>query len=207
MVPGSTPQPSPVRHVTVFQHLPRALGRDANPLCRRTDRAHSRLVVALALVLVLAGGVALLAARTVLRSEQADTQHRHRVTATTLVAAPPASGVLGANAVQTEAGWTFPASVGVTGTIDVPPGTPRGTAVTTWVDDHGRPASHRGAGEMATDAALAGFLGMAALSATAFTLYAARRRQLDHRAEQSWEPEWASVEPLWSGRAGHPPKQ
>ncbi|MFB7617934.1 hypothetical protein [Kitasatospora sp. NPDC056181] len=197
-------QQLPATHTTLRRHVRRATGRDRNPLCRRLDRAYSRLVTSLALVLAAAAAVSVWAALLVYRTEThtaaASARHRHAVTAVTTGPAWSDDFRAGAPRAQAEARWEYPAGPG-SGAIHVQAGTPVGTSVPILLDDSGKPAAAaRSTGLIASDAVLVG-LGTGAMLATATAgAYEAGRRTLDRRAERSWEPDWERVEPHWSGR-------
>ncbi|MDH6574717.1 hypothetical protein [Kitasatospora sp. MAP5-34] len=193
-------------------HLRRSLGKDPNPLCRRIDRARSRLVLALGLSLIASLALSLLIAQAVLLRDQAgaryETQHRHRITATTMTAAvqDTATGVSSQNGAQAQVTWDYPPTGRGTGQVDVPNGTGAGAAVVIWVNDTGRPVSPPRLGtQIVTDAVTAGLGSLAGLSAATLMFGALRRRALDRRALGAWEPAWERVEPLWSGRTRRQP--
>ncbi|WP_371500589.1 hypothetical protein OG871_28440 [Kitasatospora sp. NBC_00374] len=196
---------------TLRGHLRRAAGREANPLCRASDRARSRLVVwfVLALAASVVAGLALtaLAWHDGLHAADTDALHRHRVSATTSAVAgdaadtPVGSGVEGSDSVLVEAGWSYPSAGQVSGWVAVPPGTAAGSRVAIWVDDAGQAApGPRSGTDIALSAVVTGLLTSSALATAAGAACAVRSRMLDRRALATWEPAWEQVEPRWSGR-------
>ncbi|MER7538782.1 hypothetical protein ABTX77_28925 [Streptomyces sp. NPDC097704] len=138
------------------------------------------------------------------RADRERAAHRHQVQAVTTGRAedPPV-------AVRQDAGpqsvaaavWEYPDNVRRSGTVQVPPRTPKGQTVTIWVDDAGSPARPPGS---TSERAMTSFAGgvsvasvVAALEAGAVVLV--RRRIGPHRLA-AWEREWEQVEPVWSGR-------
>ncbi|MFC8292043.1 hypothetical protein ACFUJ0_29190 [Streptomyces sp. NPDC057242] len=130
--------------------------------------------------------------------------HRHRVTATTTGPAedPPASTRYGTEPYAlAPATWEHPGNARRSGTVQVPPRTPRGDAVVIWVDDRGTPvrapvaAASRSLTAVSGGIAVAGAVGVTGAGA----LVLVRRRAEGHRYD-AWEREWERVEPVWSGR-------
>ncbi|MEV8098531.1 hypothetical protein [Kitasatospora sp. NPDC085879] len=189
------------------RHLRRAAGLDHNPLCRRADRARSRLLVATVLLAVLSVAAALVTAQVLLHDLRVDArrtaEHRHRVTATTLAAAVgDPDRPLGTAHVR--ATWTA-AGADRTGTVEVPGGTPQGAEVPLWVDDAGSPAQPAPPdSQLAVSAAGYGLIALAGAGTVSAVVLVLRRGVLDHRAADAWEGDWDMVEPLWSGRTDRP---
>ncbi|MFE5481019.1 hypothetical protein [Streptomyces sp. NPDC056527] len=130
--------------------------------------------------------------------------HRHRVTATTTDRAvdPSSATRYGAQPHSlASAAWEYPDDVRRSGTIQVPPQTPAGRALTIWVDDTGRQtrapgnAAQRAFTSLAGGAAAAGVVGASGAAAVALV-----RRGTQARSLAAWEREWEQVEPVWSGR-------
>ncbi|MGK4579162.1 Rv1733c family protein [Kitasatospora sp. HPMI-4] len=197
----SAPHSCRIALATLRRHLRRALGRDPSPLCRRVDRARSRLVVALLLAcagaLALATAVGLLAAQHGQSTALRTARHRHQVAAVTVGPALPIG-----TASTAEATWTYPLSDRHRGLVVVPDDIPVGGTVAVWVDDLGLLAAPpRPSADIVADAVSLGLMTLAGVSLSAGALYTVRRRGLDHRAGESWESDWERVEPLWSGRA------
>jgi len=210
MTTASAPHRRPAAHTSVAGHLRRATGLEHNPLCRRTDRARSRLLfgagLALALSLALATAVALVLLRGMESDARQTAQHRHRVTATTLSAAVDDPEQVAAPA-RAEASWEYPSAGQHRGVVEVPSGTDTGSAVPVWVDDRGAPAAApRSAADIAVFAGGYGAGALAGLWTATWIGYVLRRRSLDRRADLAWEPEWEQVEPLWSGRSRRRPE-
>ncbi|MCU7826459.1 hypothetical protein [Kitasatospora sp. DSM 101779] len=193
----------------VRSHLRRAAGLDHNPLCRRVDRARSRLLVGAVLLAVLSVAAALVTAQVLLHDMRADArrtaEHRHPATATTLATA---AGIPGRplDTVGAPATWTV-AGANRTGTVAVPSGTPQGTKVPIWVDDAGTVAEPAPAdSQLAVSAASFGLMALAAAGTVSTAVFVLRGGVLDHRAADAWEDDWTLVEPLWSGRTDRPGK-
>ncbi|MEE1816738.1 hypothetical protein PUR59_17155 [Streptomyces sp. SP18ES09] len=130
--------------------------------------------------------------------------HRHRVTATTTGAAedPPATTRYDSKPYSlAPATWEQPAHVRRSGTVHVPPRTPRGQDVTVWVDDEGHPVRRPGDTADRALAALSGGVtatGAAGLAGAGVLVLV--RRTAEGRRYAAWEREWERVEPVWSGR-------
>jgi hypothetical protein len=185
--------------------LARRLGRDQNPLRRRSDIIEAWLVpAAIVVFLVLSPLVAGLAAIGV-RADNAAAQHVqqswHPVSAVLLRAAPgPAYSDNGANTWTewTQARWTA-GGRHYTGNIPVRAGSRAGSTQTVWLDNAGHvrvPAMTRPelSGAIATGILLA-------LAALAIVIAAAARTArwvLDRKRIASWENGWMSVGPRWS---------
>ncbi|MER5352143.1 hypothetical protein ABT093_17665 [Kitasatospora sp. NPDC002551] len=197
-------QHRPVAHTPLRSRLRRASGLDHNPLCRPVDRARSRLVLALPVVLAallaVSAAVAVLVFRAETRSEREAARHRHAVVATTVGPAVPDDLRTGSSGARAPARWSYPTGPGA-GTIRVSTGTPVGTAVPIHVDDNGAPtAGARDTTAILSDAGILGLGTAAGLTSLAVLGCTVHRRALDRRAERSWEPEWERVEPLWTQR-------
>ncbi|WP_137991134.1 Rv1733c family protein [Streptomyces vilmorinianum] len=130
--------------------------------------------------------------------------HRHQVTATTTerAKAPATTARYGAEPRSTApAVWEYPDQVGRSGTIQVPPRTPEGHALTIWVDDSGEPArAPGGAGERTFASLSGGIVATGAVAAVGIGALALVRRRTEARSLAAWEREWEVVEPVWSGR-------
>ncbi|MFB6891533.1 hypothetical protein ACFCX4_19755 [Kitasatospora sp. NPDC056327] len=196
-------QQHPAAHPPFGGHVRRAFGRDRNPLCRPVDRARSRLVLAvpvvLAVLLAVCAATAVLVFRAESQAEREAARRRHTVTAVT---AGPARTDLRAGSVRAhaEARWTGPEGTG-SGRIEVPPGTAEGTSVPLRLDDRGVPvAAARDTAALLTEAGLAAFAAAVAFGTVAVGAFTLRHRALDRRAVVGWEPGWERVEPVWSRR-------
>jgi hypothetical protein len=204
MSTASAPRRGPVPHTSATGHLRRAAGLEHNPLCRRVDRARSRLVLAAVVALAVSAVAAAVVALALLNGMRAGAgeaaRHRHQVTATT-VAAPgtsTAQGIVsGAQAV-----WTYPAGHRAEGVVDVPNGTPVGATVPIWVDDTGATApAPPAASQLAVSASVYGLATFCGLAAVVGGAYLLRRGSIERGAARGWEAEWADVEPVWSRRS------
>jgi hypothetical protein len=183
--------------------LRRAARRDGNPLRRSTDRTRVRLLawaVLLTPALAVSATVATAAYHTDRRTAAVQAAHRHPVSATTLAAAPPAPSPSYAWPAERKvlAQWRYPADQVRTGTISVPEGAARGTAVRIWVDDTGRLAKPpRTTDDIAFASITRGVAALAGLLPACWCAYAVYRRR---RVAAAWERDWERVEPRWSGR-------
>ncbi|MEU6933723.1 hypothetical protein AB0A05_31685 [Streptomyces sp. NPDC046374] len=138
------------------------------------------------------------------RADRALAAHRHQVTATTTGPAEelPVATRYGTRAqAVAPAAWSYPGDVRRTGRVPVPPGSPRGRAVTIWVDDAGAPARPPGS---ATNRALVSLSGgtatATAVGAMGVGVLIFVRRTVEAHGLAAWEREWEQVEPVWSGR-------
>ena len=190
---------------TTWMRLAHRLGRDPNPLRRRSDVIEAWLAPAAIIVfLALSPLVAVLAA-TGVRADDAAAQHVqqswHPVTAVLLRAAPgPQFSDNGANT-WTEwapARWTA-GGRHYTGNIPVPADSRAGSTQTVWLDSGGHvrvPAMTKPelSGAIGTGILLA-LAGLAVLLAVAARL---GRWALDRKRMASWGDAWLSVGPRWS---------
>ncbi|MFF8713242.1 hypothetical protein ACF07T_17690 [Streptomyces sp. NPDC015184] len=138
------------------------------------------------------------------RADRVRAEHLHRVTATTTGPAeePPAPIQQGTQPrFVAPAVWEYPDGVHRSGTVEVPPRTPRGRTVPVWVDAAGAPARPPGND---AERVLVAFTGGAAAAGTAGATGAGVlvlvRRRTEDRALAALEREWEQVEPVWSGR-------
>ncbi|MFB6816643.1 hypothetical protein ACFCV8_19090 [Streptomyces sp. NPDC056347] len=173
-------------------------GRRFGPSGRVDGRAAVVLVLTLAL---LCGAVAAWALwSTAARADRARAEHLHRVTATTTGPAVPTGDTVRPGSVA-PAVWAYPGHVRRSGTVDVPPGTPRGRAVPIRVDAAGVPVR---APDSEAERVLTSFSGGAAAAGTAGAAVAGVlilvRRRAEARGFAALEREWEQVEPVWSGR-------
>ena len=190
---------------TTWMRLAHRLGRDPNPLRRRSDVIEAWLApAAIVVFLALSPLVAVLAA-TGVRADDAAAQHVqqswHPVTAVLLRAAPgPQFSDNGANT-WTEwapARWTA-GGRHYTGNIPVPADSRAGSTQTVWLDSGGHvrvPAMTKPelSGAIGTGILLA-LAGLAVLLAVAARL---GRWALDRKRMASWGDAWLSVGPRWS---------
>ncbi|MGW2177555.1 Rv1733c family protein [Streptomyces sp. NPDC001732] len=137
-------------------------------------------------------------------ADRALVEHLHRVTATTTGPArelpDPAGHGVQPRAVA-PAVWKYPEHVRRSGTVQVPPRTPRGRTVPIWVDATGAPVrppdrgTERMLASLTAGTAAAGVVGAAGAGALVLV-----RRRTEGRALAALEREWEEVEPVWSGR-------
>ncbi|MFH8345268.1 hypothetical protein [Streptomyces sp. NPDC018045] len=185
-----------------------------NPLRRTTDLLEAWLALAAALLIVLGGGFAGLAAGSAAhdalrRSVRTQAQERHQVWATSdrSVARPspgsdPEAAAGRATHHRVNARWTAPDGSEHSGPVAAPGAVKPGERFRIWTDARGRVmARPLDAGTARAHAVLAG-LGAAALTA-AVTMGGRQfvtRRMLERRYAR-WEREWERVDQDW-GRAG-----
>ncbi|MGW2648906.1 Rv1733c family protein [Streptomyces sp. NPDC001393] len=178
-----------------------------NPLRRREDVVEAWLVLAVWMLVVVAGAVAgVLTARAAGDVFAAQRAHRHPVRAV-LLADPPhgaASAWPADGLVRARVRWSAPDGTPRTGDTLVGSGLRAGARVAAWQDDHGSltPAKPTNPTEGAIEA---GVFGVAAALAAAAPVYGAGalgRLWLDRRRMARWEREWDLVEPRWGHRTG-----
>lgn len=206
----SEPQQQGTARNTLWRHLLRAAGRDTGPLVRPADRVHSQLVAACALAVVVALALAVAAAWGTWSAEHRralnDQRQRQQVVATTLAPAearPGDSGSGFSDEALAEAAWKGPGKLRHKGLVEVPVGTPAGSPVRIWVDENGGvTTSPRTDSDVIMASALAGVSVFTVLSAASLGVFHLRARRLERRTLETWETEWAVVEPRWSGRPG-----
>ncbi|MFF2080030.1 hypothetical protein ACFVXG_35380 [Kitasatospora sp. NPDC058162] len=215
----STPRPArpASRPRRTGRQLRRALGARHEPLARPLDRSRARAwlltVVGGLLAAALSVGGALLLFHTTAPQADTDRARAHRIDAVvtagssgnTRNAASTSrfSGGYG-DRVEVEASWSYPGSTPHTGTVEAPGSAVSGSVVPIWVDPDGNvttppldPAA------LAVSAACTGAGALLVLSALLTLGLRLRLKALDRRAEAGWTADWARLEPLWSGRAGH----
>ncbi|MET9886673.1 hypothetical protein ABZZ20_26745 [Streptomyces sp. NPDC006430] len=178
-----------------------------NPLRRAADRTrrwwHAALFLGLLAAIGCGVAAGLAAWNADSRAAREQAAHLHRITATTVADAERRLGgrVSGGPEATARAVWQYPAATRHTGTLAVPAQTPAGRTVQVWVDDAGREAqAPRSGNDIAVSAFAAGTwaAGLIALAATGVVHLGLH--QLDARALDAWERDWARVEPRWSGR-------
>ncbi|NBE50271.1 Rv1733c family protein [Streptomyces boluensis] len=138
------------------------------------------------------------------RADRERAGHLHRVDATTTANASNTAveAWRGARSESVAAAvWEYPDNNRRSGTVDVPPRTPKGRTVTVWVNDDGTPARPPGnTGELVLVSFAGGITAAGAVVASgAGALHLARRRT-EGRRLAAWAHEWEQVEPIWSGR-------
>lgn len=190
---------------TTWMKIARRLGRDHNPLRRRSDVIEAWLApAAIVAFLALSPLVAGLAAMGV-RADNAAAQHVqqswHPVSAVLLRAAPgPEFADNGANTwtVWVPARWAVDGR-NYTGKIPVPADSRAGSTQTVWLDSAGHvraPAMTKPelSGAIGTGIALA----LAALAVVVAVATRLTRWLLDRRRIASWATAWLAVGPRWS---------
>lgn len=182
----------------------RYLRPDHNPLRRPVDRTHSRLVIACAAAMMTAGP---LVATTVghaaydagLRTERHQAATRHPVEATVL-SAPSGDFRLGANQ-KTVVRWRDATGAPRSGAVPMRGGDEPGVHRTIWLDQAGRTTSQPNPHiHTVVDAIATSATSVSALCLLLAMTYLIFERRLDRRRSASWEQEWVSVAPRWTGR-------
>jgi len=182
----------------------RGLWPDRNPLRRRTDRLEVYLLGGLLVAAVAGTPFAAQAAShdayvTALHARQAQLASLHEVAAALTVRAVQPGGYSLGTSVLTEASWTAASGGRHSGLVPVMPGSPRGTAVTVWIDGSGNLASPpltltEVVGQ--ADAARAGTI--IALVVTYGAGAAATRQLLNRRRMAAWDEDWLVTARVWN---------
>jgi hypothetical protein len=191
---------------TRWTWLARLLGRDGNPLRRRTDRIAAWLVPGAIAAFLLLGPLAVAGASVwvhagsaaALRAEQS----WHRVRAVLLHATPGPMMENGPNSwvVWAPARWTGSGRVHV-GLVPAPAGIKAGSVVPVWLDRAGaveQPPPT--AGQIREHVTLAAAFALTVLGCALTCLALLARWLLDRRRLAGWEAGWLSVGPQWSRR-------
>ncbi len=190
---------------TTWMKLVHRLGRDPNPLRRRSDVIEAWLLPAVVVVfLALCPLVAGLTGMWV-RAGNAATLHAqqswHPVTAVLLRAAPgPEFHHNGANMWTTwePARWTVDGRQ-YTGRIPVAAGSAAGSRQTVWLDSRGRVrAPAQTPARLGPDVDAAMLVSLAGLAVMLGVLATLARAILDRRRLAGWETAWLAVGPRWS---------
>jgi hypothetical protein len=189
----------------MWKKLTRRLGRDSNPLRRRSDVIDAWLVpVAVVIFLAMCPVVLTLTGswmRAATASERQAQTNWHSVTATLLQpVAGPQQAAHGTNSwmTWTPAHWT---ANGVPRTAAVPAasGSTAGSKVTVWLDPAGRvhlpPLTKSQASDRVT---VARVIAVAVLAVLLAIMTVVARRLLDRRRLAGWESAWLSVGPTWT---------
>ncbi len=188
-----------------WHRLARRLGRDPNPLRRRSDVLEAWLVPAAAVVFLalcpLVAGLAGVWVRADNAATQRAQQSWHPVSAVLLRAAPgPEFTDQGANTWTSwePARWKLDGRQHI-GSIPVTAGSAAGSTQTVWLDSHGHvhvpPLTPAQLGQT-VDAAMLIWLAGLAVVVSILTLLA--RWILDRRRLAGWEAGWLAVGPGWS---------
>jgi hypothetical protein len=189
----------------MWKRLTRRLGRDRNPMRRRSDVLDAWLLpVAIVVFLALCPFVLAMTGnwmRAANASEMRAQSSWHHVQAVLLQSVPgPEQANHGANTWLTwmPARWT---AAGIERTAEVPAraGASAGSTVTVWFDSAGHvrmpPLTPGSAGARVIEAQVTGLAILAALLAIMVLL---GHRILDRRRLAGWESAWLSVGPTWS---------
>ncbi|MEV6731075.1 MULTISPECIES: hypothetical protein [unclassified Streptomyces] len=179
----------------------------ANPLKRGSDRTRTRMHAAFALTCLLAVIAGFVLGRVAWtdgnRAAEDMGRHRHTVTATAVSETTYRSGERPSTAPVTvaTATWHYPSQRPHTQTIPVPAGTRKGDPVRVWVDGNGNVATAPpDQTYIALNAVGVGAGALAGIVLVGGALVVVRLRIVDARSARAWETEWASLEPVWSGR-------
>jgi hypothetical protein len=178
---------------------------DRNPLRRATDRVETCLLAGLFLATAAGAPLAAQAAshasyEAALQARQAQLTGRHEVPARLTTSAVPVNGYALSTYVLTAATWTSAAGVHRSGEVPAKPGSPKGTAVTVWVDDASgyldspplTMAEAAGQADAAMVGAVAG-ISLAYLAAVGVTVGVLHRRRM-----AAWEADWAVTAAAWN---------
>jgi hypothetical protein len=189
---------------TRWMKLARRLGRDQNPLRRRSDVLEAWLLPAVVLVfLVLCPLVAALAGLWVRADNSATVQAQrswHPVHAVLLRAAPGPTFHNNANTwtVWEPARWTVDGRQHI-GNIPVAAGTPAGSRQIVWLDSRGRVhAPAQTPARLGAEADAAMLIAVVGLAIVLGIFKRAARLLLDRRRLAGWEAGWLAVGPVWS---------
>jgi hypothetical protein len=188
-----------------WMRLTRRLGRDGNPLRRRSDQIEGWLLPVAIAVFLAASPLVVGAAGLWAGADNAAAKHAqlswHRVSAVLLQAAPgPEMSDNGANTwvVWTPARWTAGGRPRIA-SVPAPAGTWAGSTVPVWLDRAGNvqipPLTAAQASDHVVVAALIALAGLAVFLAGMALL---ARWVLDRRRLADWETAWLSVGPQWS---------
>jgi hypothetical protein len=190
-----------------WRRLGSRLGRDRNPLCRRSDLIEAWLLPAVVVAFLVLGPLVAGAAGLRVRADIAAARHAqpswHRTSAVLLAAAPgPLFSDNGANSwgVWTSARWSADGQQRV-GAVPAAAGTRAGSSVAVWLDRAGDvrlpPLT---SGEARDHVILGASVALAALAVLLACLALIGRRVLDWRRLAGWETAWQSVGPQWTCR-------
>lgn len=185
------------------RHLVRRLLLGAGPLKRTTDRLHalSRVVVLAAALVAVPLGVAVDATVSSMLHQTAHAEAAARTTrtATLLTAAPEATD---GGDVLARGQWPGPDGRTMTGRVFAPSGASAGSTVTVWVDHTGRLTTEPVRdGDIAVQSITSGIVAGLCLLCLVLLLHLLVVHLLDRTRLRRWGVEWASIEPLWAGRA------
>lgn len=184
--------------------------RRRNDLRRTSDRIQAWLAFLLLATMVLvapfaAWSIARHTYRDETRAEDWERTHLFPVNAQLLRDAPGAGEQAG-DAIPAQpsrgtlARWTGPDQAEHTGLVLADFGTPLGSTVPIWVDDHGMLTGSPMNRNPTLDALMASLLTLGMLGATLYGLHRLVVWRLDRRRLQRWQQEWLVVEPRWTHR-------
>ena len=190
---------------TTWMKLTRRLGRDCNPLRRRSDLIEAWLLPAAIAVFLALGPLVAVVTDAWVHANSAAAQHAqlswHRVDAVLLQAAPgPEMSDNGNNTwiVWTPARWTVDGRRYV-GDVPAAAKTRAGSTMPVWLDHSGKvrvpPLTRAQLGDRVITATCFALAALAALLAALAWLV---RRALDKRRLAEWELAWLAVGPRWS---------
>jgi hypothetical protein len=188
-----------------WRRLGSRLGRDRNPLRRRSDLIEAWLLPAVVTAFLALGPLVAGAAGLWVRADIAAARHAqlswHRTSAVLLAAAPgPMMSDNGANSwvVWTSARWSTDGRHRL-GAVPVAAGTGAGSSVPVWLDRAGEvqlpPLTP---GQVWDRVILAASVALTALAVLLAGLALLSRRTLDGRRLAAWEAGWQSAGPQWS---------
>jgi hypothetical protein len=193
----------------VVRRVVRYLGLDRNPLRRTVDRLDAWLTIAFMATLLLVGPVLAMAVGTAIthhRLAEARAAQRHAFPTRAVLeesASYPVTSEYATTPVQTrvKARWTGPDGRIHHGEIEPDSTGPVGTVVTLWTDAAGNPVAAPPRTDMAdADGLAGGMLALVGFAGLVLGGWVPVRRALDRRRMASWDVQWRTVEPRWSGR-------
>jgi prenyltransferase beta subunit len=187
--------------------LVRYLRPDDNPLRRPLDRAHSKLIVGITVLFILAGAVvAAITANLVnhagLRAELQQARTRHSVEATVMRSTKAGSVSQPGLSQDTRIRWVDRSGATHTGSVAPGDDDRAGGRREVWIDQSGeltaRPRTHH---QTLTDTTLAALASLAVLGMLHAAVYSIILRRIDRRRLAMWEREWVTTAPRWTGRS------
>jgi hypothetical protein len=184
--------------------ITRLLGRDGNPLRRRTDRLEAAFVTGLVAMFLIATPVLAIVAGRVTDDMGVREQHAQRawrqVPARVVQSADATSAPsYGSSGSWVPARWKTPGGQLREGLIAVDLTARAGQRVRVWVDGRGRltapPATH---GQIQANVALATMIAPVILAVVLLAAGGSVRLILNRRRMADWEQAWRSVGPRWT---------
>ncbi|MGX4695282.1 Rv1733c family protein [Streptomyces sp. JNUCC 63] len=179
----------------------------SNPLRRHEDIVEAWIVLAVWVIVVVAGAVAgLVTARSAEHEFAEQRAHGRPVRAVLLADAP--HGITADwstdGRVQGSVRWTAPDGTSRTGQTLVDGGLKAGARMMVWQDGQGRLTLSQptGRAEGYVEAALFGAAAALAVAAPVFGAGAVARARLDRRRMAHWDQEWDLVGPQWGPKTG-----